>query len=115
VKLAEHIAAAYAEEPALKGTAFGIAQAVTRAAQTLSAEIRFELGKRRCSSEPVRTASPSAWSSTLRFTPRSSPTPTSVKRKPSWIGVNSAMMTMTKEKPGSPQVHAGGPLRPLIR
>ena len=43
VKLAEHIAAAYAEEPALKGTAFGIAQAVTRAAQTLSAEIRFEL------------------------------------------------------------------------
>ena len=43
VKLAVQIAEAYDEEPSLKGTAFGVAQAATRAAQTMSAEMRFEL------------------------------------------------------------------------
>jgi hypothetical protein len=43
VKRAVQIAEAYDEEPALKGTAFGVAQAVTRAAQAMAAEVRFEL------------------------------------------------------------------------
>lgn len=43
LKLATAIAEAYDAEPSLKGSAFGVAQAVTRAAQTMSAEIRFEL------------------------------------------------------------------------
>jgi hypothetical protein len=43
VKLTVQIAEAYDEEPALRGTAFGISQAITRASQRLSAEIRFEL------------------------------------------------------------------------
>jgi hypothetical protein len=43
VKLAVQIAEAYDEEPALKGTAFGVAQALTRAAQAMTAELRFEL------------------------------------------------------------------------
>ena len=43
VKLMVEIAEAYDEEPSLKGTAFGISQAITRAAQRMSAEVRFEL------------------------------------------------------------------------
>ena len=35
----------------------------------------------------------------MRFSPSSPPTPFSVKPKPSWIGVNSALMTMSSEKP----------------
>jgi hypothetical protein len=41
--LLPEIERAYELEPALKGTAFGISQAVTRAAQDVSPEVRFEL------------------------------------------------------------------------
>ena len=39
---------------------------------------------------------------TVRFKPSSPPTPFNVKPKPSCTGVNSALMTMTSEKPGAP-------------
>ena len=44
-------------------------------------------------------ASASASLSTVRLIPTSPPTPFSVNPNPSWIGVNSAEITMTNEKP----------------
>jgi hypothetical protein len=43
LRLLPELERAYDAEPAIKGSAFGISQAVTRAAQSMSPEIRFEL------------------------------------------------------------------------
>jgi hypothetical protein len=44
-----------------------------------------------------RTPDWSAVTETARWMPQRPPTPVSVKPKPSWIGVNSAEMTIRKE------------------
>ena len=57
------------------------------------------------SSDPLRTASPSASSSSPRSMPTSPPTPLSVKPKPSWIPVNvAARLRNRDQRPGAPGI-----------
>ena len=50
----------------------------------------------------VRMPSASAFTKIVRFKPNSPPTPLSVNPKLSWMGVNSAVIRMSSEKPGEP-------------
>ena len=59
--------------------------------------IRF-FGNSRFSDRPSRTSFPSSLLLIVRLIPTSPPTPFSVNPNPSWIGVNSAEITMTNEK-----------------
>ena len=59
-------------------------------------------GKRMLLIALVRMPSASALTKIVRLSPNSPPTPFSVNPKLSWIGVNSAVIRISSEKPGEP-------------